>query len=565
MRRIRIHFAPVLLFFLALAGCQLSEQPPKNQAEKAIFTDETDRLRLDFVHNPAVDGSYFMPESIGSGAALLDYDNDGDLDIYLVNGTYHGKKGASSPPLTNRLFRQEQDHTFSDVTEISGLGDEGYGMGVAVGDVNNDGNVDVYVSNYGPDALYLNQGDGTFANISKRAGIRNSGWGSSVIFLDYNLDNYLDIYVANYLAYDPNRNCMDRSGREDYCGPGGFAGQSDVLYRNNGDATFTDVSAPAGIARIASKGLGVAAADFNDDHYPDLYVANDGEPNQLWINQKDGTFQDQALFMGAALNNFGRPEASMGITIGDIDNDSDLDLFVTHIREESNTFYRHGGDYGYQDDSATSGLAGPSLPFTGFGTGFFDYDHDGDLDLAVVNGRVSRGPVLVNRDSPQYWDDYAEPNFLFDNDGSGPFADPAYTDLVENSRGIALGDIDNDGDIDLLVTNEGGRARVFLNTLENKGNWLMITAADPALHRAAFGAKITVVANGSEITRLISPGYSFLCSNDSRAHFGLGALTAVQQILVTWPDGTTEAFSGTEVNQFITLNKGQGNAAGSNR
>lgn len=566
MKRNKIYFILGFIFSFSLTGCKPSDETKNaRSASDAIFTEATDRLKLDFVHNPGVDGSYFMPESIGSGVAFLDFDNDGDLDIYFVNGAHHGRKKANSAPLQNRLFRQEPDGTFSDVTELSGLGDKGYGMGAAAADIDNDGNVDVYVTNFGPDALYRNNGDGTFSDISKQAGIYNPRWACSVTFIDFDLDTYLDIYVTNYLAYQQHINCMDRSGREDYCGPGGFPGVPDVLYRNNGDGTFTDVSKASGIAQGASKGLGVVSADFNNDTYPDLYVANDGEPNHLWLNQKDGSFQDQALLLGVAFNDMGRPEAGMGIALGDVENDGDLDLFVTHVREESNTFYRFGGDYGFQDDSSPAALAGPSIPFTGFGTGFFDFDHDGDLDLAVANGRVSRGPLLVNNDSPHYWDFYAEPNFLFENRGSGKFLQLteralAFTQPLENSRGLVFGDVDNDGDIDLLVTNEGGRARVFLNKLANKGNWLMIKAVDPALKRDAFGAKITVTVGQTEITRLIAPGYSFLSSNDPRAHFGLGTATVIERALVTWPDGTTETFPRMDANQFITLYKGQGNS-----
>ncbi|MFQ5638966.1 MAG: CRTAC1 family protein [bacterium] len=561
--------APPFLFMVVatvltvFAGCDLSNGTNDKSMTQTFFIDFTDQARLNFLHEPGVNGSYFMPESIGSGGAFLDYDNDGDLDIYLVNGAYHSRKTLNKPPLKNRLYRQEEDGTFVDVTDSSGLGHTGYGMGTAVGDIDNDGYVDVYITNYGPDALYRNNGDGRFTDISKHAGIRNPAWGCSVIFLDYNLDAYLDIYVTNYIAYDPKNRCKDRSGRQDYCGPGGFQAVPDILYRNNGNGTFTDVSIASGIAEGASKGLGVVSADFNGDRFPDIYVANDGEPNHLWLNQHDGSFQDQALFWGAALNDMGRPEAGMGIALGDVDNDGDLDLFITHIREESNTFYRYAGEYGFQDDSVPARLAGLSFPYTGFGTGFFDYDHDGDLDLAVVNGRVSRGFLVTETSTPHYWAPYSEPNFLFQNDGSGTFQNinddraSAFTGKIENSRGLAFGDVDNDGDIDLLVMNEGGHARLFLNVLEDKGNWLVIKAVDPALKRDALGAQIAVTIGEKKIKRLITPGYSFLSSNDPRAHFGLGSATTVDEILISWPDGTTDAFAGVEANQILVLYKGQ--------
>ena len=566
--RLIMHFKGIdrllLSVSLVFIGCRQVEDGTAEDASSgpvAVFVDVTERVKLDFMHNPGVDGSYFMPESIGSGGAFLDYDNDGDLDIYLVNGAGHSGKSSEQPHSTNRLFRQDSDGTFLDVTEASGLGDTGYGMGVAVGDLDNDGDVDVYVSNYGPDALYRNNGNGTFTNITERAAINNAHWGCSLTFVDYDLDDFLDIYVTNYVAVDLSIVCLGRSGRQDYCSPAGFPGVSDVLYHNNGDGTFSDVALKSGIAKGASKGLGVVSADFNGDLYPDIYVVNDGEPNHLWINQRDGTFRDEALLLGVALNDLGRAEAGMGIALGDVDNDNDFDLFVTHLRTESNTFYRFVGDHGFQDDSVPAGLAGPSLPYTGFGAGFFDYDHDGDLDLAVANGRVSRGILLAHNDARGHWDDYSEPNLLFENDGLGRFSNvsdeaPTFCSKVENSRGLAFGDVDNDGDIDLLVMNEGGPARLLLNDLKQKGNWLMVKAVDPLLRRDVIGAKVTVTTAGRQITRLISSGYSFLSSNDARAHFGLNAATAVDQILVQWPNGQKETFPGVSANQIITLNKG---------
>lgn len=357
----------IMVLFL-LEGCRISESSKDqktNSSTETFFTDITDDVKLSFVHDAGVDSSYFMPESIGSGGAFLDYNNDGYRDIYLVNGSRHEEKNLDDELLKNRLFRQERDGTFVDVTETSGLGDTGYGMGVAVGDIDNDGDVDIYVTNYGPDALYQNDGNGTFREISKAAGISNPHWGCSVIFLDYNLDSYLDIYVTNYIVFDTTVVCTDRGGRPDYCGPAGFPGVADVLYRNNANGTFTNVSIESGIAKVASKGLGVVSADFDGDLYPDIYVANDGEPNNLWINHHDGTFQDQALVLGAAVNELERAEASMGIALADIDNDTDWDLFITHLRGESNTLYRNAADFGFLDRTSPLGLAGPACPIQG--------------------------------------------------------------------------------------------------------------------------------------------------------------------------------------------------------
>lgn len=500
-----------------------------------------------------------MAQITGSGAAFLDYDNDGDLDIYLVNG--RGIDSASGRPSSNRLYRQEGNGTFVDVTDGSGLADEGFGMGVAVGDIDNDGYVDVYVTNVGPDALYRNSGDGTFDNITRVAGILNSNWGSSVAFLDFDRDGFLDIYVTNYLVYESAVVCTDEAGRRDFCGPQVFSPVPDILYRNEGDGSFSDVSEISGIGRAGSRGLGVAVGDFNGDGYSDVYVANDGEANFLWINRRDGTFEEQALVLGAAVNMLGRPEAGMGVALNDLDDDDDLDIFITHLRGESNTLYRGIGGM-YEDDAFGSRLGGSSVSYTGFGTGFFDFDNDGDLDLVVANGRVIRGPVLLPDAVGTFWDAYAEPNLLYRNEGQGVFTDVSdhasdFTGMMENSRGLVFGDIDNDGDIDLLVTNGGGRARLYRNDNEG-GHWLMVRAWDPDLGRDAVGAGVTVVAGERRINRFVAPAYSFLSSNDPRVHFGLGSLSRIDQIVVHWPDGDVEEFGGTEIDVMITVRKGEG-------
>ncbi len=510
------------------------------------------------MHDPGVDGTYFMPESIGSGAAFLDYDNDGDLDLLLLNSGPHGK-GQSKARSPNKLFRQDPEMHFTDVTQIAGLAGTGYSMGVAIGDIDNDGDVDVYITNFGPDELYRNNGDGTFTNITADAGIKNPAWGTSVAFLDYDRDGLLDIYVANYVLFDPSVQCTDRAGRADYCGPDGYHGSPDVLYHNEGNNKFTDVSIKSGITAAAGKGLGVVAADFNGDHYIDIFVANDGEPNFLWINQSNGTFKNEALTLGAALNALGQPEANMGIAIGDVDSDMDLDLYLTHLRGETNTFFRNIGKFGFQDDTSMSHLGG-TKKLTGFGTGFFDYDNDGDLDVFVANGRVTRGPLLTKNSG--YWDYYAEPNVLYENNGQGQFSDisnrcGSLCSSVRNSRGAAFGDVDNDGDIDLLVTNEGGPAELHKNEAPKTGHWLEIRAIDPKLKRDELDARITIHVGGKKVLRIVNPYYSYLSSNDFRVHFGI-ASNRVDSIQIVWPDGTSETFDGTTVDRFLTLEKGKG-------
>jgi hypothetical protein len=554
---------PVIFLMNCSSGSGDADEMEVAGTRQFLFTDISEISNLDFSHEPCVDGSYYMPESIGSGCAFFDFDNDGALDIYVLNGAWRHDQSKVRPVVRNRLYHQTKNGKFEDVTDFSGLGDPGYGMGVAVGDIDNDGYLDIYVSNAGPDQFYLNQRNGHFENITVSAGIDNPLWSASAAFLDFDRDGYLDIYVANYVDYNPSRPCIDTAGREDYCGPDGFPGLADKLYKNNGDRTFTDVSEASRIAILKSKGLGVACADFDNDSYTDIYVTNDGEPNTLWINLTDGTFEDRAMALGSALNDVGHAEAGMGIAIGDFDNDLDFDLFMTHLRAETNTLYRHAGDAGFFDDTFLTGLANSSRDFTGFGTGFFDLNNDGWLDLAAVNGRVTRGPRLVKSQSSGYWDDYAEPNLLYVNSGSGDFKDisrvaGSFCGNVENSRGLAFGDIDNDGDIDLLLSNEGGLARLFRNDVQNQGNWLTLRAFDPALKRDAYGAKIVVESATKKLLRLVNPGYSFLSSSDPRVHFGLGDDKTVEAITAIWPDGTSETYECPGVNRFMVLDKGFG-------
>ncbi len=547
-----------------LAGAMLAcgqDGAPDAGAEGALspFTDITEQVNLSFVHEAAVDSTYYMPESIGSGGGFLDYDDDGDLDIYLLNGAWRSPSGSGVSQPKNRLFRQDADGSFTDVTESSGLGDVGYGMGLAVGDIDNDGDVDVYVTNAGPDALYRNERNGTFREITDSAGVDNPAWGASAAFFDFDLDGFLDLYVTNYVANDPAHTCMDEAGRAEYCGPMAFPGVPDVLYRNRGDGTFEDVSVASGIATGRARGLGVVTADFDRDGWPDVYVANDSDPNRLWLNQRNATFRDAAPVLGAGVNALGRPEAGMGIAIGDLDADRDLDLFVTHLRRESNTLYRNTGKYGFQDETSRSRLHVPSLPYTGFGTGFLDFDHDGDLDITVVNGRVNRGPRLRETKGPSsWWDLYAEPNSLYENTGDGTFEDvgasvPALSEHVATSRGLAFGDVDNDGDIDLLVTSTGERARLLRNNNET-GHWLIVKAVDPDLKRSAIGAEITLWMPGATRYAAVTSTYSFLSANDSRVHFGLGEAASVDSLRIRWPDGT-ETVHQVDVDRIVTISK----------
>ena len=560
-----------LLQVLALLGAVWTcGRPPAGEGVPAAappqgtawLVDVTDAYGLDFVHETGGVGDLHLPEIMGSGAALLDIEGDGDLDVYLINGAFDLGRSPRVDGPRNRLYRQ-QEGQLVDVTDESGLGDPGYGMGVAVGDVDNDGLDDVYVSNYGRDRIFRNLGDGRFRDETAAAGIDVDGWSTSAIFIDFDRDGLLDLYVARYVAYDPRVPCYDTAGRPDYCGPSAFPGMSDVLLRNEGGFRFRDVSAAAGIDGVSDAGLGVVGDDFNDDGWPDVYVANDADPNHLWINLGDGTFRDEGLIMGASVNAQGVTEAGMGVVAADFDGDALPDLFMTHLANESNTLYRNlGAGMGFEDVTVASGLAAGSAPFTGFGNVAFDAELDGDLDLALVNGRVLRGPLLETElASP--WDDYAEPNLLYRNVGDGRFEARneeagEFHLRTEISRGLAIGDLDGDGDGDLLVSNGQGRARIYRNDIPRRGGWLRVEAWDPRLGRLAEGAVILAEVSGRRLRRIQCRGRSYLSSSEPTAVFGLGEAARADRFLVRWPDGRRESFDGAAGDARLRLVRGEG-------
>jgi hypothetical protein len=568
---------PALVYaciFLCVAappgGCRrdsattVQDDRPEHRPHTSYFTDITDEVGLDFSHVDGADGSLWMAEMMGSGVALFDFDNDSDLDIYLTNGHRGlGTREISHGPV-NRLYRREHDGRFTDVTGESGLGDRGYGMGVAVADIDNDGYVDVYVTNLGHDRLYRNRGDGTFENVTKSSGIEVDDWSSSASFFDYDRDGYLDLYVTKYVKWDPDTKCISHIGTRDYCGPLAYRPAHDNLLHNNGDGTFTDVTELAGIASTAAAGLGVVCEDLNDDGWVDVYVANDAYANNFWINQKDGTFRDDALVMGVAYNMHGLPEAGMGVVAADFDNDGDADLFMTHLLRETNTLYRNDGPLGgFIDVTGEAGLGFTSAAYTGFGTAAFDLELDGDLDLFVVNGRVYQNVPLPNATLPAPWNGLAEPNLLYLNKRNARFelAGEGATSLcgpVEITRGLATGDIDNDGDIDLLIGNIRSSPRLYRNDAPREGRWLIARAIDPRLRRDAIGARVAVTSGKRRFTRTISSGFSYVSSSDPRAHFGLGAIDKVDSLDVQWPDGLRERFHGRRVNRHVELVRGTG-------
>jgi hypothetical protein len=564
----------VLPLLFAGLGCQGEESPADGNVPcpPPWFEDVTEACGLNFVHDPGPVGTYFMPQIVGSGCALFDYDGDGRLDVYLV------QNAGPDSGVTNRLFHQEKDGTFRDVSKGSGLDVAGYGMGVAIGDVNNDGRPDVFLTEYGRCRLFLNNGDGTFTDVTKDAGLDNPRWCTSAAFVDYDRDGWLDLVVVNYLDYGPDRPCTDLGGRREFCPPTAFAGTVSHLFHNLGRGPggkgirFEDVTHKAGLEKRPGPGLGVVCADFDGDGWPDILIANDRKANHLWINQHDGTFKDgaeEALRRGLAYNADGQPQANMGIALGDVDGDGLFDVFITHLTEETHTLWKQGPRGMFQDRSAALGVTATRYRGTGFGTVMADFDHDGAPDLAVANGRVLHSRSINDVSAADaarlgpFWVEYAERNQLLANDGKGHFRDvsadsPAFCGPSGVFRGLACGDIDGDGAIDLLLTEVSGRVRLFRNVAPKRGHWLMVRALDPRLHRDAYGAEVTVVAAGRRWKQWVNPASSFLCSNDPRAHFGLGSAECVEAIEVLWPDGLKETFPGGPVDKAVVLCRGEG-------
>jgi hypothetical protein len=561
---------------LLVLGCgQPGQTAPASEPEAPPwFVDVTEEVGLNFVHDVGSRPTeqYFMPQMVGSGAALFDFDNDGRLDLYLVQNA--GPDSTS----TNRLYRQTADGRFVDVSKGSGLDITGYGMGVAVGDVNNDGWPDVFVTEYGRVRLFLNNhGDGTFTDVTREAGLDNPLWGTSAAFVDYDRDGWLDLVIVNYVDFVPGRKCTGRDSSDDYCGPSAFTGKVTKLYHNLGrragdredSVRFEDVTLASGLGKSPGPGLGVICADFNGDRWPDILVANDSKPNHLWINQKNGTFKEEAVARGVACNSMGQAEANMGIALGDVDGDGLLDLFVTHLNDEKHRLWKQGPKRGeFHDETVAAGLTRPDWNGTGFGTVLIDFDHDGALDLALVNGRVRRDKGFIPAAATvaalgPWWSKYADRSQLFENTGTGRFRDisrhnQAFCGTPMVGRGLAWGDVDGDGAVDLVATNVAGRARLYRNVAPKRGHWLMVRALDPALHRDAYGAEITVRAGERRWLGLVNPGASYLCSNDPRAHFGLGPAAAVDGVNVVWPDGTEESFPGCPADRVVVLRKGEG-------
>jgi len=547
-----------------------------------LFVDRAAEWGLSFSYWTGMSGQYYYPEIIGGGAALFDFDNDGDLDVFLPQGAPLGSGKPTLPPPSQaggRLFRNDlvsgKAPRFVDVTEASGIRSLVYGTGAATGDVDNDGDLDLYVLAFGANQLWKNRGDGTFEDASRAAGVDDPRFSLSASFADLDRDGRLDLYVANYVEFAVEQNivCYAPSSRRDYCGPSAFPSALDRLYRNRGDGTFEDVSLPSGIASKAGRGMGVVAVDLDFDGWQDLFVANDGMFNFLWHNQEPHQgglrFEEIGLISGAAVNADGEAEANMGIAAGDFDADGDDDLFVTHMAGETNTLWVNDGTGNFEDRTNPTRLAAPSLPSTGFGTAWIDYDNDGWLDLLAANGAVTEVEERV-RSGDSY--PYAQTHQLFRNLGPSPngiqFADVsreagAPFRQLEIGRGAAFGDVDNDGDTDVLIVNANGPARLLINQVGDRRPWLGLRLtgkpAGARSERDLLGARVAVVRKGGPtLWRRAATDGSYAAASDPRVLVGLGDAAEVAEIRVVWPDGKAEVFPPPPLRTYTTLVQGTG-------
>ena len=577
------------LLVALLSGCKADRTAdvPRQTADASKsgaqdwFVDRAHEAGIDFVHFNGMSGEFYFPESMAPGVGLLDYDNDGDLDVYLVQGTMLGPNTINTigkavfPPkdpsqLRGRLLRNDltiheggtRTLRFVDVTESSGIDARGYGMGAAAGDFNNDGCVDLYLTNFGPNQLFRNRCDGTFTDVSKQSGTDDARFSVSAAFVDYDRDGWLDLYVGNYLDYtiESNQKCFLISGERDYCPPTAYRAQPDRLYHNNRDGTFSDVTARALIGGEYGPALGVATADFNSDGWIDIYVANDNKDNLLWMNQHDGTFRNTALLAGAALTAEGKAEASMGVDAGDFDNDGDEDLFITELTGEGSNLFVNDGAAVFEDHSARSGLGARSLPYTGFGTAWFDFDNDGWLDIMAVNGTIAAIEALRRAHDPFPLHQRKQ---LFRSLGNGQFEDVgdragAAFRLSEVGRGAAFGDIDNDGDLDVLVGNDAGPTRLLVNNIGNPKHWIGLRLIGEK-KRDMYGARVAVQrGDGATLWRRARADGSYASANDPRVVAGLGDSTDPPRVRVVWPSGRVEEWASVAVDRYTTLIEGNG-------
>jgi hypothetical protein len=538
--------------------CVLCDSAVGQPQSTQRFTDISRPAGITFKHVFSPEKKY-IAESMSGGVALFDYDNDGFLDIYFVNSLTVDFAKARQKTLS-ALYHNNGNNTFTDVTGKSGLGDIGFGMGVAAGDYNNDGFEDLYVTCLGPDHLFKNNGNGTFTDVTLKTGVSDPRWSTGAAFVDYDNDGKLDLFVSNYVDFDLNRlpefgvgrTCQFK-GVPVQCGPRGLPGAGDSLFHNNGDGTFTDVSKKAGVSDPNGYyGLGVIASDFDEDGLVDIFVANDSTPNFLYHNNGDGTFKEIAFTSGTAVNESGSEQGCMGVTLADYDHDGKLDLFITNFDDEYNVLYRNEGRNTFVDVSFKTKVAQVSLPYVGWGTKFFDYDNDGWPDLFVVNGHVypQRQP-------------YRQRTLLHHNNRDGTFTEVASqmgSALMEErvGRGAAFGDIDNDGDVDVVVNDLDGGPQLLRNDGGNTSNSVLIKTVGGKSNRDGIGARVKVMSGNLSQVDEVRSGGSYLSQSDLRVHFGLEKRTKIDLVEVRWPSGVVDRVINVNANKILTIKEGKG-------
>lgn len=555
-----VAWMPLVAAAAVVVGAQSSAQTSRAREAEVVFTSVTTEAGVDFAHTNGASPDKFLVETMGSGAVMLDYDADGWIDLFFVDGGSLADLSVARRA-HHRLYRNERNGTFKDVTVASGIRQGDYGMGACAGDVDGDGRIDLYVTSYGPNLLYRNAGDGRFEDVTAAARVGLARWSASCAFLDADRDGDLDLFVTNYLDAPPgaNRFCGDAAQRmRVYCHPLNYPGVPNVLYRNDGNGRFTDWSVEAGVAAKAGNGLGVAVGDYDDDGWPDVFVANDAVPDMLFHNEGNGGFSEVALLAGVAVGRDGRARAGMGTEFADYDGDGRLDLVVTNHEFETHSLFRNDGAGAFVDVTVESGLASPTLPFVGFGVALADVDADGLLDLAIVNGHVIDNTALFRAGST-----HAQRKLLFRNVNGRRFvemgrqAGPGFArDGV--GRSLVAGDLDNDGDVDLVVTNNGGAPELLRNDSPNRGNAILVRLVGRESNRDGIGARVTVAAGGRTLVREVKSGSSYLGQSDLGVHVGLGGAVRADRIDIRWPQGTIETIRDVPANQIVTVTEGQG-------
>jgi hypothetical protein len=526
------------------------------------FTNVREAAGITFMQDATASDQKYYLETMGTGVAWIDYDQDGLMDLYFVQSA---ATDVYKPlhPLRSALYHNNGDGTFTDVTEKAGVGGEGhYGQGVAVGDFDNDGYPDLYVTGFGRAILYHNNGNGTFTDGTAKAGVADEGgWSTSAGWFDYDKDGWLDLVVCNYLDWTPQTNIwcgQHRAGFRAYCNPDNYKGQRIKLYHNNHDGTFTDESVKSGVSKPVAKGMGVVLADFNNDGWPDIAIANDTWPNFLFINNHDGTFKDASFDSGVAASEDGRYEAGMGIDAADVDGDGWMDIYVTHLALEVNRLYRNNHDGTFDDATFSSGIGAKARYLSGVATQFLDYDNDGWEDILQLNGAMEDNIQLY-----QPGVSYPEPKLMFRNLGHGKFemvSEALGPDFMRPTvgRGLAVADFDNDGDCDFVVTNRGDYPELLRNDGGNGNHWLTVRLIGTKSNRDGNGSLLKLSAEGFTQVKQSKGGMSYMSAGDPRIHFGLGKRTKIDSLVITWPSGIIDKLTDLPLNEFIAVKEGEG-------